>query len=248
MSYISPRAEVAEQVYIGNNVVVLGQVRIARGTVIEDNCVIGKPSQSQLARFRDSFDGADRRPDYAAYEASVDTPTVIGEGVLLLAGATIFSGAQLAGGVVCEDGTMVRWDSTVDEATEIKNGGVIGSRVHIGRHARVGGFCCNGSRLGNYVSVFGNLLHAYTAYALRWSGRIDPAPVLENRVTVGYGAQIVGGITIHENSYVAAGAVATSDVPTGVVVTGCNVHTALSDWKGSLKDTYLGSFPADEPD
>lgn len=44
--------------------------------------------------------------------------------------------------------------------------------------------------------------------------------VLGDNVWVGYGAQVMSGVTVGSNSIVGAGAVITRDVPEGVVVAG----------------------------
>lgn len=86
----------------------------------------------------------------------------------------------------------------------------------------VAGFVCDGSMIGNHALVMGTLVHEFTRPHLP-RGLIEPAPKIEDRAVVGFGATIVGGVTIGNNSYVAAGAVVTKDVPPKSIVMGVNL-------------------------
>lgn len=241
MTYISPRASIATRVYIGTGVVVLGSCHIESETIIEDNCIVGKPSRDQLAGLRENLIRTHRPvTDYAVYDSLVDTETVIGKGVQLQRGAVVYSGVTMGEGVICEDDCIVRWDTVIGAHSKIMFGALVSSYASIGEYCRIGGFCCNDAYIGNYTSMFGSLVHAYTKYG---GGRRDPAPKLKDRVTVGWGAQIIGGVTVHEDSYVAAGSTVTKDVPSRVVATSTNVHNPLPKWLGDLRGEYLDSFP-----
>jgi len=76
--------------------------------------------------------------------------------------------------------------------------------------------------IGNHALVMGTLVHEFTRPHLP-RGLIEPAPKIEDRAVVGFGATIVGGVTIGNNSYVAAGAVVTKDVPPKSIVVGVNI-------------------------
>jgi UDP-3-O-[3-hydroxymyristoyl] glucosamine N-acyltransferase len=240
MTYISPKASIEPGVFIGRNVTILGSSHIHAGAVIEDNCVIGKPSRVQMRRFQEQVQSSDHELAYTDYDAAVDTATVIGAGALLHTGTIIYSGCTLHQGVICEDNTLMRWDSEVGAYTKLMFGVFIGSWVKIGRHCRIGGFLCNDAVVGNYTTSFGDLTHGYTKYG---GGRRDPAPRLEDKVTVGFNVNIIGGITIGRMSYVVADSMVTRDVPPETVVTGRNVHHPLNEWRGSLAEEYRSSFP-----
>lgn len=245
MSYISPRASIEEGVYIGDNVTIFGPAVIQRGTIIEDNCIIGKPSRVQLQRFKLSLQASPSNLGRDDYDLAVDTPTILGPGVTLHSGTVIYSGCQLDEEVICEDNVLIRWDTRVGHHTKLMFGVFIGSYITIGQHGRIGGFCCNDTYIGNYVTSFGSLTHSYTKYG---GGRRDPAPRLEDRVTVGFGVNIIGGVTVGAGSYVVAASIVTKNVPPETVVTDHNVHHPMRDWRGSLRDEYLNSFPPPRPD
>ncbi len=240
MTYISPHATIEAGVYLGHNVVILGAVQIQRGAIIEDNVILGKPSRVQLQRFKLALQADPNHASHQDYNNCVDTPTVIGQGAVIQSGTVIYSGCELGAETICEDNAIIRWDTKIGAYTKVMFGAFIGSYITVGHHCRVGGFCCNDVYLGNYVTTFGDLTHSYTRYG---GGRRDPAPRLENRVTVGFGVNIIGGVTVGKDSYVVANSVVTKDVPPETIVTDTNVHHPMSEWKGTLHDEYLYSFP-----
>lgn len=240
MGYISSRATIETGVYIGQNVTIWGPAQIRTGAVLEDNTIIGKPSRVQLQRFKLTLEAAGETLSHTEYDAAVDTVTIIGEGAVVQSGTTIYSGCELGSESICEDNATLRWDTKIGALTKVMFGAFIGSYITIGHHCRIGGFCCNDVFVGNYVTTFGDLTHSYTRYG---GGRRDPAPRLENRVTVGFGVNIIGGVTVGADSYVVANSIVTKNVPPKTIVTDANVHHPMSEWKGTLRDEYLTSFP-----
>jgi acetyltransferase-like isoleucine patch superfamily enzyme len=240
MRYISPRAIIEDGTYIGNNVTILGECLIEKGTIIEDNCVIGKPSRSQIKRFQEQLQRATHPLDQSAYDAVIDTPTRIGANSYLQHGTIIYSGVILGEDCTIEDNGVVRWDSTIGAHTKLMMGAIIASYIKIGTHCRVGGILGNDTVLGNYVTNFGFMMHAYREYG---GGRREAAPIVHDHVTIGYGAKLIGGVEIGQGSYLAAGCTVTKNVPEYTLVKNVNEFYPLHDWQGSLKDHYSSSFP-----
>src|SRR5688500_10467832 len=112
MTYISPEAVVEDGTYIGRNVIIFKGAHIQQGAIIEDNCIIGKPSRAQIERFQEQLRAGGKSLYYEDYEKVIDTPTVIGENAFLNSGTIIFSGCTLDEGVICEDKVVVRWDTS----------------------------------------------------------------------------------------------------------------------------------------
>ncbi len=242
MMYISPKAIIEDNVYIGRNTTILAGVHIKRGTVIEDNCTIGKPSRVQMNRFQDMVRSSSTRLEFEDYDSVVDTATIIGENAVLHSGTLIFSGTTLDEGVITEDNVVVRWDTHVGAFTKLMLAGFVGAYITIGQYSRVGGLLGNRTKIGSYVTTFGNLLHSYKQYG---ANRVEPAPTVEDYVMIGYDSNLIGGVMVGRRSYVAAGATVSKDVPPDTVVTGYNQHRPLSAWQGTLRDDYLASFPTD---
>ena len=85
--------------------------------------------------------------------------------------------------------------------------------------------------IGDGATVMGQLVHEYTQPHVPW-GIDEPAPRIEPRAVVAFGAVVVGGIVVGENSYIAAGAIVTKDVPSHTVVIGTNCIIPANEWKG----------------
>ena len=96
--------------------------------------------------------------------------------------------------------------------------------VDILPRADLGGGCIIAHGIGLVIggrTVIGEdctLLHGVTLGEARFD-ELD-CPRLGNRVTVGAGAIVLGGITIGDDALIGAGSVVVSDVPSGAVVAG----------------------------
>jgi len=96
--------------------------------------------------------------------------------------------------------------------------------VDILPRASIGGGCIVAHGIGLVVggqTVIGEdctLLHGVTLGEVRFD-ELD-CPRLGDRVTIGAGAKVLGGITVGDDAVVGAGAVVLSDVPAGAVVAG----------------------------
>lgn len=229
MNYVGNNVCLEDNVILGRNVIILGNTVIGSNTIIEDNVIISKPSDSQLKNLT-KYD-TKNLIDY--YEASIDTDTVIKNNCIIGSHSTIYSGTKIKQNTICKDYTLIGWDTIINENTKIMYSAQIHSWVQIGEGCRIGGFCCNDSIIGNDVSMYGNLLHAYREFG---GGRRDPAPLISDKVTVGFGANIIGDITIGENSYIAAGTIASRDVPPNTMVTAVNEQCHFNSWKGLLRN------------
>ena len=242
MKYISPKAEIENGCYIGNNVKIYGNCVIKSGTIIEDGCVIGKPSRIQLFRLRDDIIYKMYNTvvdDYSLYDEVVNTKTIIGEGTILQQGTIIYSGVVLGQNVFCEDNCIIRWDSKIGDNTKIMFTALVSSYITVGKNCRIGGFCCNDAVIGDYTSMFGQLTHSYTKYG---GGRRDKAPKIGSQVTTGFGSQVIGDVIIGDGSYLAAGSIVTKNIPPHSVVLYHNEIQSLSNWNGRLHNEYLNSF------
>jgi len=236
MNFISKRADVDKTAYIGKGVVILGPTVISRGVIIEDYSIIGKPSLDELYRFRDM---KNKKRTYYDYDACVKSTTIIEEDCIIGRNSALYSGCHLGCKVECEDNTRVGYDTTIGENTRIMYNALIYNRVSIGHHCCISGFCCNDTKIGDYVSMFGQTVHSYLSYPINATKRRNPSPRIFNGVTIGFGSQIIGGISIGEFSYVTAGTVVSKDVPPKTVVTGVNLQCPLENWKGKLRERYL---------
>ena len=102
-----------------------------------------------------------------------------------------------------------------------------GMNIKLGRHVFINAGCCfqdqGGIEIGDNVQIGHQTVIATLNHDLnpdkRWN--MIPAPVkIGNNVWIGSHATILAGVTIGDNSVIAAGAVVTKDVPANAVVGG----------------------------
>ena len=102
-----------------------------------------------------------------------------------------------------------------------------GKNITVGKNVFINTGCRfqdqGGIRIGNDVLIGHNVVLATLNHDFAPYNRatMHPAPVhIEDRVWIGANATVVPGVTIGENSIVAAGAVVTKDVPPNTIVGG----------------------------
>ena len=102
-----------------------------------------------------------------------------------------------------------------------------GKNISVGENVFINSGCCfqdqGGIEIGNNVLIGQQVVIATLNHELspQRRGNLLPAPVkIGNNVWIGAHATILAGVTIGDNSVVAAGAVVNKDVPANVVVAG----------------------------
>ena len=102
-----------------------------------------------------------------------------------------------------------------------------GKNISVGERVFINSGCCfqdqGGIEIGNDVLIGQQVVIATLNHELTPTKRANmlPAPVkIGNNVWIGAHATILAGVTIGDNSVIAAGAVVTKDVPANVVVAG----------------------------
>lgn len=119
--------------------------------------------------------------------------------------------------------TLQRWGVPVLPAV-CRRWAIGACAVDILPRARIGGGCIIAHGVGLVIggySVIGEdctLLHGVTLGEVRFD-EID-YPKVGDRVTIGAGATLLGGITVGDDAVIAAGAVVLADVPAGATVAG----------------------------
>jgi UDP-3-O-[3-hydroxymyristoyl] glucosamine N-acyltransferase len=147
--------------------------------------------------------------------------------------------------VVVQEGTTIGRDCFIDRAVHIgfdcwladscrvEYRAQICDRVRIGAGSVIGGFVCDGATIGDECVVIGELVHGVREPDLPW-GQYEPNPRLADRVFVGRGAVVVGGVMVGAGAYVAANATVTKDVPADHVAINTNEFVPVDEWKGRL--------------
>ena len=205
-----------------------GDVTFGENTILGDHVVIGYPKELRLEEFQRGHDCVvpSNTPLFDAVK-----PTRIGANCRIASHIVIYEGTQVRDGVSIDDHCRIGFDCVVGSNTRLVYAAFVCDRVRIGSNCVVAGFVCDGSVISDNAMVMGTLVHEFTRPHVPW-GLIEPAPKIEDRAVVGFGAIVVGGVTIGHNSYVAAGAVVTKDMPPKSVVVGVNRVIPWSEWHG----------------
>ncbi len=152
-----------------------------------------------------------RRPQFALIADDVS----LGEGVILNEFINLY-GCQIG------DGSMI------GTFVEIQSGVVIGKRCRIQSHS----FLCSGVSLGDRVFIGHGVMFVNDLYprvkAAEASTWQQKNVIVENDVSIGSGAVILGGITIGSNAMIGAGAVVTRNVEPNAVVYGVPARNAAT--------------------
>jgi acetyltransferase-like isoleucine patch superfamily enzyme len=195
-----------------------GPLHIAETAVIGEHCTLGYPKEARLTASPGS--------------TTAGSPVIIGERGLLFNHVVVYEGVEIGESCVVEDRVRIGYDCRIGPRARLVYGAYICDRVTIGADARVAGFVCDGTAIGERSTVMGSLVHEYTSPHQDWWETHEDSPIVESDTVVSFGATVVGAVRIGPRSYVAAGAVVTRDVPPDHVVVGANVHTPADRWSG----------------
>jgi acetyltransferase-like isoleucine patch superfamily enzyme len=195
-------------------------LELAPTAIVGEHCTLGYPREARLSR---SPALPDLQPPY---------PVIVGDRCLLFNQVIVYEGVRIGEDCVVEDRVRIGYNSRIGPRSRLVYGAYICDRVTVGSDARVAGFVCDGTNIGDRSTVMGRLVHEYSRPHQDWWEVNEEAPVIEADSVVGYGAMVVGAVRIGPRSYVGAGAVVTKDVPPYHVAIGVNEFTPAEQWRG----------------
>jgi acetyltransferase-like isoleucine patch superfamily enzyme len=196
-----------EHVRFGTHVVVHDGTTIAAGAEIGDLAVLG------------------RAPRLAAHSSAAGAvgPLWIGPGVWVGAGAVLLAGAHIGADALLGDHCFVRERSVIGPGTVIGGGSAVDNDVVIGARVRVqtNVYLPSHTTVEDDVFIGPGVTGTNDNTMARHPGT-EPTrgPTLRRACRVGGGAVLLPGVEIGEESFVAAGAVVTRDVPPRAIVMG----------------------------
>ena len=170
-------------------------------------------------------------------------PTMFGNSVSIGAGAIIGLGVVLEDAVVIDHQCIVEPNTTIGRNSLLIYRAIIGGEAVIGNDCVIGGFIAERSIVGARCRVFGQLVHRQADTTLSWDEHDLPEPSAQigDDSFIGFGAIIVGGVTIGPKAYVCAGAIVTKSVPPGHIALGVNQIVPSNEWRGKLADNPVFS-------
>ncbi len=207
---VEASAVLGEWCVLGHNVVIKAGTRLGTDVQVGENSVIGRTAM--------------RSPHSAMEPVLEASPAVIGDHCRIGCGVVIYAGASLGANVMVADLATVREAVTVGEGTIVGRGVAIENRCRIGRRCKLetGAYITGSSELEDDVFVAPMVTTSNDNYMGRSEERKKhyKGITIRRGGRVGAGATVLPGRTVEPDGMVAAGAVVTRDVPSGMIVAG----------------------------
>ena len=148
---------------------------------------------------------------------------ILGDGARIRSGSIIYADSKMGDDFQTGHNVVIREKSILGDHIVVGTNTVIDGNVEIGDFVKIESNCYIPThvKIGSYVFFGPGVTIANDKYPLKMRDQYVPeGPVIEDGVTLGAGAVLVPGIRIGEDSFVAAGALVTKDVPARSFVVG----------------------------
>jgi UDP-3-O-[3-hydroxymyristoyl] glucosamine N-acyltransferase len=176
-------------------------ISIGDGAVIEHFAVVGLPNRSSNV-----------------FRCEQERRVVIARNVLVGCYTILFEGARLDDGAQVEDRCLIGSRTVIGANSRVLGGAQVHDHVRVGERTYIGGFVADHCRIGNECYVFGSLIHRlHKPHANPWDVTDEVGPILEDRVIVGWGAVIIGPVTIGAGARIRPGAVVRESITPALV-------------------------------
>ena len=148
---------------------------------------------------------------------------MMGIGARIRSGSIIYADVQIGDRFQTGHHAMIRENTVIGDQVVVGTNTVIDGNVTIGSFVKIESGCYipTHTHIGNRVFLGPNVTLTNDRYPLKMREQYRPeGPVIEDGVTLGAGVVVCPGVRIGDGSFVAAGSVVTSDVPSGQLVKG----------------------------
>lgn len=228
MNYISEKAIIGENVFVGRFSVIEEDVIIGENSIIGHNVVIHKGSKigSNVRVDDNTVIGKEplRSVNSIFKSDKKYSPCVISSECLIGAGAIIYVGSSIGEKTLIADIAVVREDVTIGEKTIIGKGATIENFCTVGSNCKIqtNVYLTAYSDVEDYSFIGPCVITSNDNYAARSKERFDKFKgiTIKKGGRVGAGAVILPGKVINEDGLVAAGSVVTHDVDKETIVKG----------------------------
>jgi len=217
----------------GQNIV-LGQSQIGDGTVLGLGVIVGYPTRSSLEPHHAKLKG-----EGFAIHDEASSGARIGKECIVRSGTTVYERVSLADNCQTGHNVLLREDTTIGLGSRVGSLTILDGKVSVGQKVNIQ----SGAYLPPETVVEDNV---FIAPCVTVTNDLYPPSPRFSGVTLRKGsvicanALLIAGVTVGENSIVAAGAVVTRDVPSEKVVMGAPAKVRMSAQEfWSKKETYV---------
>jgi len=150
-------------------------------------------------------------------------PLRLGKNARIRRGAIIYADVQIGDDFQTGHHVMIREKTVIGDHVVVGTNTVIDGHVTIGDFVKIESNCYIPTHvtIGNRVFLGPNVTLTNDRYPLKMRDSYRPeGPIIEDGVTLGAGVVVCPGVRIGADSFVAAGAVVTRDVPSRSMVMG----------------------------
>jgi acetyltransferase-like isoleucine patch superfamily enzyme len=226
-SYIDPSADISMEAEIGEFVVIEARVKIGPGCRIGHHAVIHKDSIIGANTVISDHAVLGKMPQLAktsTTEQKTLEPLQVGCNCQIGTGAILYAGTSINNDTTIADLATVRENCRIGKAVLVGRGVAVENNTSIGDFTKI--------QTNAYITAYMELAdHVFIAPMVtttndNFMGRTEKRFALRKGATIKRGARVGGnaillpGITVAEESFVAAGSIVTKDTPPGQVVKG----------------------------
>ena len=201
---------IGSNVFIGNNVTIYPGTKIGDNVYIESNAVVGRqprPAKTSTLKITEPL-----------------APLEIGAGTTIGSGAVLYAGTVLGSCCLIGDTAVVRECCTIGDYVIVGTGSIVENTVDIGQKTKIQ----SGSYITAYTTIGRNCFIApmVTTTNDNCMGRTEDrfkyikGATIHNGARVGGGSILLPGVSIAEESFIAAGSVVTKATLPGKVYMG----------------------------
>lgn len=156
------------------------------------------------------------------YEYDSDAePPIIGADATVRSGTIIYCDTIIGDGFSTGHSALIREETVLGDNVLVGTNTVIDGYSTIGSHVslQTGVYVPSDTTIGDNIFLGPHAVLTNDPYPVRTGDELT-GPILEDGVSIGANASVLPGVTIGENSFVAAGAVVVDDIPSGTLAIG----------------------------
>jgi UDP-2-acetamido-3-amino-2,3-dideoxy-glucuronate N-acetyltransferase len=210
---------------LGNNVTLLGKVKIGKGSVIGNNVVIYK--NSIIGKNVDIKDNSviGRPPQSSPISTRKVRrflpPIEIGDGTIIGCSCVLYSGTKIGKKCMVGDLAGIRESCKIDDFVIIGRATTVECNTKIGMYTKIQTAChLTGDMLIEDHVFFGPEVTTVNDKYMGRGKSLYVGPCIKRGARIGGNATILAGVTIGKDSVIGAGAVVVSDIPDYSVAVG----------------------------